>query len=76
MLQLWDARVTREMRHEALIEAAFDQADAHAEVGELERALEWLSQAEDLAGGLPDAYLEQRRSWIRSLAPLAVVVRR
>ena len=71
-----DARIDRERRHEALIEAAFDRADAYAREGNLERALEWLSEAENLGGGLPDAYVEQRRSWISSLAPLAVVVRR
>jgi hypothetical protein len=72
----WDAHVAREASHEARIETAFDQADAHARAGELEGALEWLSQAEDLAGGLPDAYIALRKRWIASLAPLAVVVRR
>jgi hypothetical protein len=71
-----DERVAREARHEALIEAAFDRADAYSRDGNLERALEWLSEAENLGGGLPDAYVEQRRSWIRDLSPLAVVVRR
>jgi hypothetical protein len=73
---LWDAQVAREAAHEARIEAAFDQAEAHASAGHFERGLEWLSEAEDLAGGLPDAYLELRRQWLTSLAPLAVVVRR
>jgi hypothetical protein len=72
----WDAHVAREARHEARVEAAFDQADAHARSGSLEHALEWLSEAEDLCGGLPDAYVELRQRWIGSLAPLAVVVRR
>jgi hypothetical protein len=72
----WDAKVAREGRHEARIETAFDQADAHARVGNLEDALGWLSQAEDLGGGLPDAYIALRKHWIASLAPLAVVVRR
>jgi hypothetical protein len=72
----WDAKVAREARHEARIETAFDQADAHARAGNLEDALGWLSQAEDLGGGLPDAYLALRKHWIASLAPLAVVVRR
>ena len=73
---LWDARVDREASYEARIDAAFDQADAHADAGEFEQALEWLSEAEDLCGGLPDAYVELRKRWIASLAPLAVVVRR
>jgi hypothetical protein len=72
----WDALVAQEARHEALIEAAFDQADAHVHAGDLPRALEWLSEAEDLAGGLPDSYIELRKSMIGSLAPLAVVVSR
>jgi hypothetical protein len=73
---LWDARVAREAAYEAHIEAAFDQADAHALAGNLEWALESLSEAENLAGGLPDAYVEQREHWIGCLTPLAVVVRR
>jgi hypothetical protein len=72
----WDAHVAREARHEARIEAAFDQAEADARAGNLKEALGWLSQAEDLAGGLPDEYVELRKRWIASLAPLAVVARR
>jgi len=71
----WDALVAREARYEARIEAAFDQADAHARAGNVEDALGWLSEAEDLCGGLPDAYIALRKRWIASLAPLAVVVR-
>jgi hypothetical protein len=73
---LWDARVARETEYEARIEAAFDQAEAHASAGNRERALESLSEAEDLGGGLPDAYVQMREHWIASLSPLAVVVRR
>jgi hypothetical protein len=73
---LWDARVAREASHEARIETAFDQSEAHALAGNFEQALESLSEAEDLAGGLPDAYSELRERWIGYLAPLAVVVRR
>ena len=73
---LWDARVAHEAAHEARIEAAYDQAEAHAGAGNLERALEALSEAEDLSGGLPQAYVEQRERWISTLDPLAVVVRR
>jgi hypothetical protein len=72
----WDAHVAREARHEARTEAAFDQAEADARAGNLKEALGWLSQAEDLAGGLPDEYVELRKRWIASLAPLAVVARR
>jgi hypothetical protein len=75
-LFVWDARVAREVRYEALIEAAFDQAEAYASAGNLERALEALSEAEDLSGGLPETYLDRRRRWISALEPLAVVARR
>lgn len=75
-MSLSDADVAREARHEAQIEGAFDQAEAHALGGDVEHALEWLSEAENLCGGLPDAYIELRKRWIASLHPLAVVVRR
>jgi hypothetical protein len=75
-MSMWDTTVAREVRHEARIEAAFDEADAHALAGRLERALEALSEAEDLGGGLPNYYIALRKRWIASLAPLAVVVRR
>jgi hypothetical protein len=75
MLQ-WDARVAREARYEARIDAAFDQAEAHARAAHFEQALDWLSEAEDLCGGLPDAYVELRERWISYLAPLAIVGRR
>ena len=75
-MSLSDEHIAREARYEARIEKAFDQADAHALAGNLERALEALSEAEDLAGGLPDYYIALRKRWIASLAPLAVVVRR
>jgi len=73
---VWDERVAREAAHESRIETAFDRADAHAVSGDFALALESLSEAEDLAGGLPDAYVELRARWIHELAPLAVVVRR
>jgi len=75
-MSLSDTDVAREAAIEARIEAAFDQAEAHDLAGHLEYALESLSEAEDLAGGLPDEYIELRECWIASLAPLAVVVRR
>ena len=72
----WDAHVAREARYEAHIDAAFDQAEAHADAGHFEQALESLSEAEDLCGGLSDAYIELRERWISYLAPLSIVVRR
>jgi hypothetical protein len=75
-MSLSDLDVAREARYEARIDEAFDQAEAHALVGDIDHALEFLSEAEDLAGGLPDAYIELRERWISNLAPLAIVVRR
>jgi len=72
----WDAHVAREAAYETRIEHAFDRVDAHASAGNLEAALESLSEAENLCGGLPDAYKQLREHWISSLAPMAVVVRR
>ena len=73
---LWDARIAREASHEARIEAAFDDAEDQGLAGNFEHALESLSEAEDLSGGLPDEYIELRERWISYLAPLAIVVRR
>lgn len=73
---MWDTDVAREVRYEARIEVAFDEADAHARAGRLQLALEALSEAEDLAGGLPGYYIALRKRWKAALPPLAVVVRR
>ena len=73
---LWNTRVAREASYQARIEAAFDRAEAKGLAGNFEQALESLSEAEDLSGGLPDAYIELRERWISYLAPLAIVVRR
>ena len=73
---LSDARIAREASYEARIEAAFDRAEAEGLAGNFEQALQSLSEAEDLSGGLPDAYIQLRERWISRLAPLAVVARR
>jgi hypothetical protein len=73
---LWDARVARDASYEARIEAAFDRAEAQARASNFEQALQSLSEAEDLSGGLPDVYVQERERWISCLAPLAVVARR
>jgi len=52
----WDERVAREVRHQQLIEASFDRAEAYERLGDPERALEWLDRAAALSGGLPPAY--------------------
>jgi hypothetical protein len=62
----WDGRVAREMRHQEVIEASFDHAEAYARVGDFEQALEWLDRAAMLSGGLPPAYRARRARWTLS----------
>lgn len=64
----WDERVAREARHQELIEATFDRAEAYERLGDFERALEWLDRAAALAGGLPPAYRSRRALWARATA--------
>jgi tetratricopeptide (TPR) repeat protein len=59
----WDERVAHEMRHQEVIEASFDRADAYARVGDFEQALEWLDRAAALSGGLSRAYRARRARW-------------
>jgi tetratricopeptide (TPR) repeat protein len=64
----WDERVAREVRHQGVIEASFDRADAYARLGDFERALEWLDRAAAVSGDLPPAYRAERASWARAAA--------
>jgi tetratricopeptide (TPR) repeat protein len=64
----WDGRVAREVRHQEVIEASFDRAEAYARVGDFEQALEWLDRAATLSGGLPRAYRALRARWALSTA--------
>ena len=64
----WDERVAREVRHQEVIEASFDRAEAYARVGDFGRALEWLDRAAMLSGGLPPAYRARRARWALSAA--------
>ena len=64
----WDERVAREVRHQEMIEASFDRADAYARLGDFEHALEWLDRAAAVSGDLPPAYRAQRASWARAAA--------
>ena len=64
----WDERVAREVRHQEMIEASFDRADAYARLGDFEHALEWLDRAAAASGDLPPAYRAQRASWARAAA--------
>ena len=63
-----EERVAREVRHQELIEASFDRAEAHARLGDFEHALEWLDRVVVLSGGLPAGYVAQRARWARAAA--------
>jgi hypothetical protein len=66
----WDEHVGREARHQELIEATFDRAEAYARLGDFEHAVDWLDRAATLGGDLPPTYRVQRARWDRaSLRP-------
>jgi anti-sigma regulatory factor (Ser/Thr protein kinase) len=62
----WYARLAREAERQARIESAFEAADDCGRLGEYERALEWLDEAEGLSGGEAPAYREARARWERA----------
>lgn len=64
----WDERLAREVRHQKVIEATFDRAEAYARVGDFEQALEWLDRAAALSGGLSRPYRALRARWAVSTA--------
>jgi hypothetical protein len=64
----WDERIAREARHQEVIEASFDRAEAYERLGDFEHALEWLDRVAALAGGLSPAYRAQRARCERSAA--------
>jgi len=64
----WQKHVAREARHQEVIEASFDRAEAYARVGDLEQAVAWLDRAATLSGGLPPAYRARRAHWALSTA--------
>jgi hypothetical protein len=64
----WDGRVAREVRHQEVIEASFDRAEAYARLGDFDRAVEWLDRAATVSGGLPPTYRAQRARWGRTTA--------
>jgi hypothetical protein len=64
----WDERVAHEVRHQEVIEASFDRAEAYARVGDFEQALEWLDRTATLSGGLPPAYRARRARWALNTA--------
>ena len=63
-----EERVAREVRHQELIEASFDRAEAHARLGDFEHALDWLDRVVVLSGDLPAGYAAQRARWARAAA--------
>jgi hypothetical protein len=64
----WDEHVAREAKHQELIEATFDRAEAHARLGDFERAVEWVDRAAALSGDLPQVYQMKRARWSRTSA--------
>jgi hypothetical protein len=68
----WDARVAREVRHQEVIEACFDRAEAYERLGDFVHAVDWLDRASELSGGLPRAYRARRELWARAAAVQAL----
>ena len=64
----WDERLAREVRHQEVIEANFDRAEAYGRLGDFEQALIWLDRAAATSGDLPVAYRAQRARWARAAA--------
>jgi hypothetical protein len=64
----WDERVAREVRHQEVIDASFDRAEAYARLGDFDRAVEWLDRAATASGGLPPTYRALRARWLRTTA--------
>ena len=64
----WDEHVGREAKHQELIEATFDRAEAYARLGDFEHAVEWVDRAAALSGDLPPAYQMKRARWSRTAA--------
>jgi hypothetical protein len=58
--------VAREVRHQEVIEASFDRAEAYERLGDFEHAVEWLDRAAEISGGLPAAYRARRERWARA----------
>jgi hypothetical protein len=64
----WDVQVAREVRHQEVVEATFDRAEAYARLGDFKRAVEWLDRAAGVAGDLSAMDRVHRASWIRGMA--------
>ena len=63
-----DGRMASEVRHQEIIAASFDHAEAYERLGDFEHALEWLDRAAALSGGMPPAYRGRRARWARELS--------
>lgn len=59
-----------EVRHQEVVEATLDRAEAYARLGDFTRAVQWLDRAAT-AGDLPAKYRARRERWSRhtSLTP-------
>jgi hypothetical protein len=68
----WDARVAREVRHQEVIEACFDRAEAYGRLRDFVHAVDWLDRASELSGGLPPTYRARRELWARAAAVQAL----
>jgi hypothetical protein len=68
----WEARVAREVRHQEVIEACFDRAEAYGRLRDFVHAVDWLDRASELSGGLPPAYRARRELWARAAAVQAL----
>jgi Tfp pilus assembly protein FimV len=62
----WDGQVAREVRHQEVVDATFDRAEAYARLGDFERAVAWLDRAATAGGDLSATYRAQRARWIRA----------
>ena len=55
-----------EVRHQEVVEATLDRADAYARLGDFNRAVEWLDRAATTGGDLPESYRARRARWAGS----------
>jgi hypothetical protein len=60
----WDGQVDREVKHQEVIEATLDRAEAYARLGDFKLAVEWLDRAAEVGGDLSAIDRAQRADWI------------
>jgi len=63
----WDGRVAREVKHQEVIEATLDRAEAYARLGDFKRAVEWLDRAATVGGDLSATDRAHRARWARGV---------